>query len=358
MHFIFVLSIIIVFLAFLSQFKELRFLFEFSFIFIFLITALRFDFGTDYQNYYNSFKEIGQASSFKSIPFHYYRFEPGWAVLNYIFKPVGFFGFIIVLSSFTCYTYYSLIKKYVEPEYYWFAIFIFVFSWEIMWIQFSAIRQALAIAIFINSIKFLSKDRNPIKFLLLIICASLFHSTALFLIPLLLFSSQKLSKNNIIGIVVIFFFFVLLFFGDLFISSFINISSFIAGERYLSVFLYEIDISTTLFGSLLWGSLLIIIIFYSRRQEKNEKHIFVLFSLYYLIYVLSPLFWLVERMGYYFIPLSIVVFPMIIKQERNLAIKIGLFLFFSFSIYNRSIKFVNLDWVLDGYSYYKTIFVQ
>lgn len=358
MQTIIILNILVVLLAYFARYKNTRFLFEWAFFTIFLFTALRFEFGTDYSGYYKLFNTISFFSGINFIDYNQFRFEPGWLILNYIFKPIGFFGFIVVLSAFICYTYYSLIKKYVDPKYYWMAIFIYVFSSDIMWIQFSAIRQALSIAIFIHSVKFLNEKRKPVVFIAMNLFGGLFHSSAYFMIPLVVFSFKRIKKSKITGLILLAAFWGLLFFGDMYLSQIMELTSFISGDRYTSRFAFEIDTSTTIIGSIAWGTLLVIVIYYSRYQQEDKKNLFYLTALYSMVYVLAPLVWLAGRMGYYFAAFSIIVYPLIMQHEKNKIVKIGIFTIFAFFLLNRLTNFFELKWVIDGYSKYQTIFSE
>lgn len=355
MQTVIILNILVIIIAYFARYRKTRFLFEISFFIIFLFTALRFNFGTDYEGYLESFNYIIKSHSIRSINFNSFLFEPAWAVLNYIFKPIGFFGFIIVLSAFICYTYYFIIKKYVDPKYYWFAIFIYVFSFDIMWIQFSALRQALAIAIFIHSVKYLNEKRNPVIYILLNLLGASFHTSAYFMLPLVIFSFKKIRNSKLLGIIILAIFWGILLEGHKLIPKLMELTAYISKDSYISKFEREISTSITLIGSLIWGTLLMIIIYYSKYQKDEAKNLFYLSALYTLVYVFTPLVWLADRMGYYFAPFNIVVYPLIIYYEKRKFIKIGLIIFFIIFTLNRFIAFSKLDWVIDGYSQYKTI---
>ena len=358
MQTVIIINILVVVLAYFSKNKQTRSLFKVAFLIIFLLTSLRFNFGTDYINYYKTFNIVNQSFSITSINFGYFDLERAWIILNYIFKPIGFFGFIIVLSAFLCYTYYALIKKYVDPKYYWLAIFIYVFTFDIMLVQFSAIRQALAIAIFIHSVKYLNEKRNRVLYILLIIIAGMFHTSAYFMLPFVVFTFKKIRESKIIGVVILTVFFGLMFFGNRYLSQLIEISSFLSGERYLVRFASEVSSKITLIGSIAWSSLLFILLYYSRFQQKNRKIFFYIASLHSLVYVITPVVFLSGRIGYYFIALSTIVYPLIIQQEKRFFIRIGLIgVFITFILYRLTI-FFKLDWVITGYSEYHTIFSE
>lgn len=353
-----VINVFVELLAYLSKYKNTRIFFKVAFIIIFFYTAFRYGFGRDYYNYLNNFNELYNYSVINTINFDSFRSEPAWVILTFLFKPIGFYGFIIVLTAFFCYTYYSFIKKYVVPKYYWFSVFVYAFSFNIMWIQLSAIRQALSIAIFLLSIKFLNEKRNPLKFLALILLAGLFHTSAFLLIPLVVFSFERVKKSNKIGIYIFAVFLILLIFGESLRSNLITITEFFTGNRYISRFNVETTVSTTLIGSVFWLTQLLIVLYYARFQSPNTKLLFYLNSFFFLTYVLSPLVWLSGRMGYYFAPFSIVVYPKIILYEKNNIVRYSIFAFLSLSIIYQLYSAFNNDWIYSGFSNYITILSQ
>ena len=358
MQIVIAINIFVVILAYLSQYNKSKSFFNLAFLIIFLTTAFRFNFGTDYANYHEIYNTIRQSNFINLISYDKLNIERGWGVLNYILKPIGFFGLIIVISAFLCYTYYSLIKKYVEPKYYWLAIFTYVFTFDIMWIQFSAIRQALAIAIFVHSVRYLNEKENTARYILLIIIAGMVHSSAYFMLPFLILKIEKIRENKKTQALIYAIFFGVMFYGKTYLSQLMELSSFVSGERYLGLFTTETNFITTITGSIAWSFLLFIILYYSKFQQKQKKIYFYIVSLYCLVYVFTPLVWLADRIGYYFIVFSIVVFPLIIKQEKRIFIRNSLLVtFISFILY-RLTMILKLDWVIYGYSKYNTIFPE
>lgn len=356
MQTIITLSLFVTLLAYFAQNKKIRFLFELAFFIIFCFTAFRFEYGKDYPSYHESFNAISNYSNFKDIRLDLLNFEHAWAVLNFIFKPIGFFGFIIVLSAFLTYTYYSLIKKYVHPHYYWVAVFIYTFSSDIMWIQFSAIRQALSIAIFVHSVKFITEKNRPLIYVILNLFGGLFHNSAFFMVPLVVLSFQRTKNSKIFGLVIVIAFWFLLILGEMFLSQMLEITSFLSGDRYTSRFEREIDVSTTIIGSIAWGTLLAIVIYYARYQSKNIRNLFYLTSLHSMVYVMAPLVWLADRMGYYFAVYSLITYPLIMQYEKRKFLRIGVFSIYGTYLIFRLLNFFKLEWVIDGFSEYKTIF--
>jgi hypothetical protein len=350
------LSILVIIISFCARYKRAEFALPLSFLIIFIFTAIRFNYGTDYPGYYRMFNSITSFSKIFTTYYKAFEVEKGWLILCYIFKPIGFFGMIFILSGFTCYTYYSLIKKYVSVNYYWLAVLIYVFSFEIMLIQFSAIRQTVSIAIFLNAIKYLYEKRSILKYILLILLAGTIHSSAYFLIIFVVFAFEKIQKSNIVGYIILIIFFLLLFDGHDIKHVLSSLSNLFFGDRYAERFATNVPTRNTLIGSIFWSLLLIIIIYFSRAQPLNFKYLFYFYSFYFMTYVLSNLIFLADRLGYYFAPFCIIVLPQIVSTEKNRIVKYGILALFLLLMFYRYYHMFSFDFMINGYSKYHTIF--
>lgn len=356
MQIIIILNIIVVFIAFFARFKQVKYALEFSFFIIYLFTALRYNYGTDYSQYQSIFESVASYSSIFAINSVYFETEKAWLIVCYLFKPIGFFGMMFVLSAFICYTYYAMIKKYVDVKYYWLAVLLYVFTIDIMLIQFSALRQAIAITLFLTSIRYLVEKRSPVKYLILNVLAGSIHSSAYFMIIFVVFAFIKDWNSNKAGYIISAVFFVLLFAGKYLLNYLPIVSTIFAGDRYLGIFDSEIDSTTTLIGGAFWSLLFIIVVYYSRFQSESFKYLFLLYSLFFMSYILTNLIWIGDRMGYYFAPFSIIVIPQLIESVNLKVLKIALLTLFLMLVFSKLISFYSYDYFVIGYEDYQTIF--
>ena len=352
------LGFISVLFAWKARYKNNYLGLKISFLIIFLFTAFRYDFGTDYSSYHSLFEEIIQHTTYTTLNSEDFRIETGWLILNYLFKPLGFYIFIVVLSGFFSYTYYYLIKKYVPENYYWLAVFIYIFFYNLLLIQLSAIRQTLGISIFLFSINYVIEGRGSIKFILLTILSSFFHSSSLYLLLLVIFYIPKIRQSLKVGHVIIILFIFLLVFGQVISSYFPTILSTITGNRYEVWYESEIASEVSFLGGLLWFTLLYIVVSYSRMQTENMRLIYNFCAIFFLVYPLTVIIFLSDRMGYYFAPFCLIVFPHILSIEQNRLKKNGLLAFFLIFVMYNFFKFFTIDYVVDsqGYDNYQTIF--
>lgn len=72
-------------------------------------------------------------------------------------QTIRLFSLVIVLTAFEISVYYWFIKKYIPKEWYWFAVFIYVFNPNFMLTQSSMMRQTLAMCIVLLSIPYIYK---------------------------------------------------------------------------------------------------------------------------------------------------------------------------------------------------------
>ena len=131
MNVIITLNIIVILTSYFARFKNVKYMLEISFLIIFFFTAFRYNFGTDYSTYYEVFIAYNSLT-LSEILDNSLGVEIGWVIINRFFNFFGFFGLIFAISAYFCYSYYSLIKKYVAVNYYWFAVLLYVFTFEIM----------------------------------------------------------------------------------------------------------------------------------------------------------------------------------------------------------------------------------
>lgn len=185
-------SIALVILFFLTDKNQSFFILLFLF---FSFLSITFPSGGDWIGYFNNYDCLVNNYCVSSSIF----FEIGYEFLVKTFGFLGFQSVIIIIALINTVLLGKFAYNFDKPV---FVIFFFmcIFLWAL---YVEAIRQALAISIFIYSLSFLYKQRLK-KFILLIFLASLFHMTALVcLIFILPYLSKKLSL--IVGVVVIIF---------------------------------------------------------------------------------------------------------------------------------------------------------
>lgn len=354
-----VFNIIAVFLSWLEGSKKNKHGLKLSLFVVFLFLAIRYDYGNDYFSYFNTYIDLN-TGNFKWINNTTIKgIEIGWILLNRIFGffgVSGFFCMIAFLSAFSCTVVYKFIKKYVPARYYWFAVFFYVFNFETMLIPCSAMRQAVSITFFILAFDCIV-EKKLFRYIFLILCAMLFHTSAIFLLPLILLRYNK-WKVGIYQIIVLMVIFILAMIKQNEIRMYINqlISRYFSFYEIYSSF-YS-DFSTT--AGL--GFVINIIIYtyamiVARKDKKFEDNLLtkiVLISIFIIpLILILPL---ITRLNYYLLPIMMIVFPTVFSLIKNKDLR---FFYMSFVIAFTLYTFVAFIYEENNrpyYEEYKTIF--
>ncbi|MEK5417023.1 EpsG family protein [Paenibacillus sp. FSL L8-0708] len=156
--------------------------------FLIIMTSLRYGFGADFFTYNAAFDRIRDGISLDA-------FEPGYIFLNKFISYLGlpFNYLLLVVAIFN----YVLLYKAIEEnltKHKWLAMFLFLAYFDLFFYSLSAIRQSIALSVFMFASRYV-KRKQLIKYVLWIYFASLFHVTALILIPFYFFYN-KFSKSS------------------------------------------------------------------------------------------------------------------------------------------------------------------
>jgi hypothetical protein len=179
-----------------------------------IFCSFRFFVGNDYEGYYQGYNVLLRSN----FDFSRLYWEPGFYILariSSIFNETGYI-FLIGISSVLTFSFlYKALK--IQGDLLWGFYLTTTFGLLIM--VNDQIRQGLALSIFFYSLKFIQKNKFY-KYLLAILIASLFHYSALLLIPIFLI--RKVSVRKTLWLVLIFGSFLGTYF-NLFISIFFQL---------------------------------------------------------------------------------------------------------------------------------------
>lgn len=313
-----------------------------SFSVVFLFVGLRYNVGNDYQSYVYLFKSIVQGVNT--------HLEFGYYFINKLFAS-HFDGYKYAMIICAFITYLFLFLTLIREKILALGIF-FIFTFELLFLTNDQIRQGLVIAVFLYAIYFIEQKKNYTYFLIITLAAILFHYSAFLLLPAY-FINRKLISSYIwyIAIITSFVFYLKGFFQKILL----NIISFIPyyGERYIK---YAKFITPEELGSglavLFW---VVLSLFIVSQQEKIKRPIIVnLYMLGMIIYLISLDFHLLSRAASYLFYIKILIFPLYIKNEKNI--------FFIITILTVALVFFELEVFLDlgkhGGFPYQTIFTE
>lgn len=176
--------------------KKMNF-FWLSFVVLCIFSALRYGFGSDYFSYkkiYDSIHGYGNTALGE-----YYQKQTLFFWLNKI-SP-SFYFFVGVTSIFFVGVICIFIYKNCSQTYQWMAVAIFLLNPYLFLINLSAIRQCLAMVLFMIAVEFAYKKKFLI-YAILIFVASLFHTSAIILLPFYLIINDKPVENASIIIII------------------------------------------------------------------------------------------------------------------------------------------------------------
>ncbi len=345
------LGIVAMFLSWLDGEKYLTNGLKVSFFLIFIFSALRFNYGNDYTSYVEIFNEVNSYATL-TLSDTNFSIEPGWIVINWFIEPLGFFTLVIILSLLNALTFYRFFRKYVDPKFYWFAMFLYIFGTGNFLLNLSAMRQNLAILIFIFSIKYIEK-KQLLKYILCIVLAAQFHLSAYVLLLIYPLGRIQFKINNYVGIAIFIAYLALFKIAP----SIFPVFLVFAADNFDKYSNYEggQDASSGL-GIILNSIFLLSIIYYYRFQEKLLTIPFKLGILSFMLIPIGLTLMMIGRLGLYLQPFLMLVYPMILsKSNKKYYNYIFLFFLMILTIYDYYIFFQSEVYTLK-FKQYHTIF--
>ena len=304
-----------------SNKKYIYFIISFTLLFV---SMFRFKVGFDYKNYLDSINFIIN-NGINSNYIFYNRMEPAYKLFVLISYHLRNSYFVFFISSFITILLVSLsIYRYSKD--YLLSIFIF-YSFPFFYLDsFSIIRQWSAVSIIIFGYTSFIKNRNLFIFLITIILASLFHSSAL--ISILIIPFFFINFNRKMLLFLIFFIFILKYYLFNIIIYYLpfNLNKI---ERLLNTKGGDKLIYIITFFSFLF------FYFKSNLESINKNNsigitIFIFGNC--LLYLFTDLGQIAQRFSIYFISIFIFLIPdfvFIITKKYNINFKILSYFFFS-----------------------------
>lgn len=174
--------------------KKLNVLFGFLSIILVTICSLRYGGGTDYFSYRYLFYQV--PLNIVDAMSHETHLDFGFKMLVAIFRSfnMSFELFVAILSIFIMGCYIYVINKYSKNKI--LSIFLLFTNYYLVYVE-SALRQGLAMSIFIIAYYKYLQDNNTKKYMIIILIISLFHKAALIalIIPLVKIMYYKIGNN-------------------------------------------------------------------------------------------------------------------------------------------------------------------
>ena len=289
--------------------------------------------GNDTHEYLRIFQEIAQD------PFRETRYEAGYVFLNYI---VSLFSsdpqsILVVTSCITLFSFGRFIWKYSRSP--WLSLFIF-FTYGFFTFSITAVRQSLAIAILLFGYDYILQGKK-LKFVLTVLVATTFHTTAIFFIFSYFCRIVKPTVRTIvlffgIGVVCSYLFSVLLEFAFGLFAMYAHYDNGIYfGDTRLASILYVVISSLILFFSYYLLARKRVIRQLPGLQLRNNNYMLILVLFAVTIYIVSLKLNILDRIAIYYNVFSIILLPNAIywlnKGNRMLVYSLVILLFFAYS---------------------------
>lgn len=239
--------------------------------------------------------------------------ELGYQLLEYMLLRINadYFWLFFITAIVVVYCYLTIIKKYSMN--YCFSVFLFI-TLGVYTFFFNGLRQGLAMAIFALALPYLL-EKKLIPYLIICFLASIFHSTALVMIPFYFLVNLRIKPIYKI---------LATFLGSLLVSRFLVSYIATTNERYESY----TEVSEEAGGLLTIGFYTILLLFiYSviRFYNIKDKYIIKLFTLYAVgVVFIIPIAMLgamasgPQRLISYFTWTLILILPVIFKRINNI----------------------------------------
>ena len=362
------LAYILIFLLLL--FISKRYIDSLGIIILLIFAIIRYDIGWDYRWYYY----LATRYEFVEIPFfpqnimeyienfdwevwQYYRIE----FLNkIIYKVNWFFKFppqtiIIIYSLITLYFINKGIKRNLTKKDRSKNVYIIFYTFPLFYLSFlSLMRQGVAISLIFYSYTYI-KDRKLIKFIFIIVLASLFHKTALMILPIYFFYNIKVNPKLyivILGIGV--------FFDKIFIKLVIKYNIPLISKYQIYVINSIGEGGTKLFYVIFLIGLTVLFLLYLDKKfyQKNTFLIIMTLSGVFIYCSLISLGHLGPRMSIYFFIYILYLIPEIEKSLEKIGISKYLISIFMLVILILQLYVDSKNPIRSQFVPYKTIFLK
>lgn len=273
-----------------------------------LIGGFRYNVGRDYDNYVNAFSYIVSGISFKAEILYRY-------LVFFVYKIGGTQQLVfLVVEIITCFLYFKFI--YDNAIDFYLSSLIYLCIGPYYFSSYNTIREALAVAIFLNALKYLKEKKNTYKFILCL-CIGFFVHKSILIGFVFVIIKNKFKKNYILSLIgVIGIVSVSINFGVV-----EKVLSMFNGDynHYISTFSQDMDLSYLIFELI---AVLILIFYYYSKIEIEDVYLnidIMAISVIGFAFFTGRFTMLFTRIASYFTPIFIIVIPQIIqcfKQKK------------------------------------------
>jgi len=345
-----VIYVLILFFATNKKARNTKELFNSLIILLGIFLCMGYMTGSDWRGYEIEYNSLNFSNLFENIK----GFEFGYQIIQIIFKTLGFsfWPFFIILKIICFSITIKVLKKYSTNNYIWgLLLFYGVFALN-AYID-NPMRNLIASVIFIYSFKYILENKF-IKYIFLVILASLFHMSALLMLPIYFVYKMNITPkvllivlSILLTIVISFQFLFRQFLLDLVWGN-QNIIANRFNYNYLHESFYKDKQSIITIGFIIHYISFALIAFKKKEFEKIKYGhlIFNLTFIYIIFYTISFSIWIFFRIRLFvFIPfcISISYLPLLYRKYYMRVFSIGVIIVISF--------FTMISTITGGYKY-------
>jgi hypothetical protein len=154
-------------------------------LFIVALVGLRFRVGADWESYEFMFSYAGYADWGRVLTLG----DPGYQTLNWLVQHAGMDIWVVNLVCAIIFTWGLLRLARTQPSP-WLAVVVAI-PYLVIVVAMGYSRQAVAIGIIMAGLAALARGASLVRFAIYVALAALFHKTAVVVLPLLVFSSER-----------------------------------------------------------------------------------------------------------------------------------------------------------------------
>lgn len=276
--------------------------FTIPFLILFVFAAIRYDYGNDYWSYFDAFNSVKYGVSISET-------EKLYEFLLSLFP--NFYLFIMFASLTTIYPVHKLVQNHVHKRYVFFSLFVYCVNPYMFLISLSAIRQFLAVSMFVLAV-YLAYKRNIVGYVVLVILAAMLHNSAILLLPAYFVVNDKaINKKMIVYVVIGVLFF--LFSGELFNQLMADFLEWFDKKEYLYYFTQ--GIKSSLRSAILSFCIFLYVVLNLTKLRGFRLVSAKLFLIGTILSIWSYHLNMMGRMQYYFDVFSVVAIPAIIQAN-------------------------------------------
>jgi len=326
-----ILALMLFLLSFLKLERNLnqkgrnRYIFLLLFI-PFVLAAFRgIDVGNDTYTYFRMYRNVGNYNNYFDF-MKVTRIEPGYSLFMFLFQRLGasYEIFQIFCESLIYLSFSKYFKKYSEN--YALSCFMFVVNRNLAGTM-NTVRMWLAIAVLLNAIPYI-KERKLVKFLLVVLAASMMHYSAMLFVIVYIMTGIK--KEHLVFPITLISAMVIAFIG----TPFFRFMTDLVGryEGYLSTGYFDTSGALAIYISFVINLAFIAYYTILRRYERGIKHFdedSIVISNQYIFYVMYFIAFsfsfiglrnqIMSRLSSYFSISSLVLLPFALNTSPNKA---------------------------------------